>query len=89
MGRFLKRTGFLLAAIFLVVFGITFAAKNPQFITLAYYGWNWEGRLSIALMAVLILGFTLGITPGLWIAFRARRRARRSTRSTGLTNGHP
>ena len=89
MGRFLKRTGWLLGAAALIVFGFTFSAKNPQLVALAYYGWDWEGPLAIALMAVLLFGFILGIVPGLWIAFFARRKARRATRGASPPNGRP
>ena len=57
-----------------IVVGITFAAQNPQEISLSYYfNLSWQGPLVFALLGALAAGFILAAVP-LWIrAFRLRR----------------
>ena len=58
-----------------IVVGITFAAQNPQDISLSYYfNLTWRGPLVFALMVALAAGFMLAAIP-LWIRlFRLRRK---------------
>ncbi|HCX87623.1 MAG TPA: hypothetical protein DG761_06330 [Gammaproteobacteria bacterium] len=66
-----------------IVTGITFAAKNPQAISIAYYfDLAWEGPLVLALIAALAVGVLLGAAPLLLRIFRLKRKLA----SAGLTS---
>lgn len=71
MIRKLLITVLVLAAI---VLGITFAAQNPQEISISYYfNLSWRGPLVFALTGALFSGFVFAAVP-LWIRlFRLRR----------------
>ena len=58
-----------------IVVGITFAAQNPQEVSLSYYfNLSWQGPLVFALLGALAAGFIVAAVP-LWIrAFRLRRK---------------
>jgi len=58
-----------------IVLGLTFAAQNPQEISLSYYfNLSWRGPLVFALLGALVAGFILAAVP-LWIRlFRLRRK---------------
>ena len=74
MIRKLLLTVILLAT---VVLGVTFAAQNPQEISLSYYfNLNWHGPLVTALLGAVVVGFVLAAVP-LWIRLlRLRRKCR-------------
>jgi uncharacterized integral membrane protein len=58
-----------------IVAGVTFAAKNPQTISISYYfDLAWEGPLVLALIATLATGVLLGVTPLLLRIFRLKRK---------------
>ncbi len=66
-----------------IVAGITFAAKNPQTISISYYlDLAWEGPLVLALITALATGVLLGGTPLLLRIFRLKRKLA----SAGLTS---
>ena len=73
--RFIKKAIFFIALFLIVIFGMTFAAKNPQEVTLVYFNFLWEGKIVFALSAALLFGFFLGAVP---TAFFLGRRANRS-----------
>ena len=55
--------------------GVTFAAKNPQAVSLSYYfNLAWEGPLVIALVATLASGVFLGAAPLLLRIFQLKRK---------------
>ena len=58
--RFIKKAVFSVALFLIVIFGITFAAKNPQEVTLVYFDFLWEGKIVFALLAALLFGFFMG-----------------------------
>ena len=58
-----------------IVAGVTFAAKNPQTISISYYfDLAWEGPLVLALIAALATGVLLGAAPLLLRTFRLKRK---------------
>ena len=55
--------------------GVTFAAKNPQAVSLSYYfNLAWEGPLVIALVATLASGVFLGAAPLLLRILQLKRK---------------
>ena len=55
--------------------GVTFAAKNPQSVSLSYYfNLAWEGPLVIALVATLACGVFLGAAPLLLRILQLKRK---------------
>ena len=55
--------------------GVTFAAKNPQSVSLSYYfNLAWEGPLVIALVTTLASGVFLGAAPLLLRIFQLKRK---------------
>ena len=55
--------------------GVTFAAKNPQAVSLSYYfNLAWEGPLVIALVATLASGVFLGAAPLLLRLLQLKRK---------------
>ena len=77
MRNFLKKLLWVLALAVVVVLGATFASQNVQLISIVYFDWRWEGSLLVALFFALFSGFVLGVLPGWWSAFLARRELRR------------
>ena len=61
--RFIKKAVFSVALFLIVVFGMTFAAKNPQEVTLVYFNFLWKGKIVFALLVALLFGFFLGAVP--------------------------
>jgi len=58
-----------------IMAGVTFAAKNPQSISISYYlDLAWEGPLVLALITALATGVLLGGTPLLLRIFRLKRK---------------
>ena len=58
-----------------VVVGVTFAAKNPQTVSISYYfDLVWEGPLVIALVVALVAGVVLGGIPSLLRIFQLKRK---------------
>jgi lipopolysaccharide assembly protein A len=70
----MKRVFYLVVIAVTLLFGITFAVKNHQDIELAYYfGLQWRGPLSIALLSSLAVGVVVGYLAGLRMVIRMQR----------------
>lgn len=70
----MKRIFYLIVVFVTLVFGVTFAFQNRQDIDLAYYfGLNWHGSLSLALLATLAIGVAVGYLAGLGMVIRMQR----------------
>ncbi len=77
----MKRLFYLILFVVILVFGISFAVKNPQTVDVQYYfNLHWNGSLSILLVIVLALGALLGVLmTSVWV-LRARRQVSRAQR---------
>lgn len=71
--RFIKKAVLSAALMMIFFFGITFAAKNTQDVTLVYFDFLWEGKIVFALLAALLSGFLLGGVPTGAALFLCRR----------------
>ena len=72
-----------------VVVGVTFAAKNPQAVSISYYfDLAWEGPLVIALVLALVAGVVLGGVPSLLRIFQLKRKLN-ALRSAGSVGAQP
>lgn len=70
---------YLLLALVVLLFGISFALKNPQSVEVAYYfGIDWSGSLSWLLVITLAVGALLGVLFTLGWAIKAKRQAARA-----------
>lgn len=77
----MKRLFYLILFIIFLVLGMSFAAKNPQFVEVNYYfDFHREISLAILLLIVLALGAVLGVLLTLSWVFRAKRQASRARR---------
>ena len=71
----LKKLLTTVAILISVGVGVTFAAKNPQAVSLSYYfNLAWEGPLVIALVATLASGVFLGVAPLLLRILQLKRK---------------
>ena len=71
----LKKLLTTVAMLISVGVGVTFAAKNPQAVSLSYYfNLAWEGPLVIALVATLASGVFLGAAPLLLRILQLKRK---------------
>jgi putative membrane protein len=81
----MKRILYATAALAAVFFGTTFAIRNNQAVQVSYYfGFDWSGPLSIALLVTFILGVVLGYVASLRTTVRMQRQlvhARKEIRS--------
>jgi putative membrane protein len=81
----MKRILYVTAALAAVFFGTTFAIRNNQVVQVSYYfGFEWSGPLSIALLVTFILGVLLGYAASLRTTVRMQRQlvhARKEIRS--------
>ena len=74
-GLMLKKLLTTVVTLIVVVAGVTFAAKNPQVISISYYfDLVWEGPLVIALITALLAGVVLGAAPLLLRVIQLKRR---------------
>jgi len=70
----MKRLTYLFIGFVVVLFGITFAIKNPQVVELHYYfGLEWKGSVALIMIVVLAIGTLLGYLAGLKTIMRMRR----------------
>jgi lipopolysaccharide assembly protein A len=70
----MKRIFYLVVIVITLVFGITFAIKNHQDVELVYYfGLQWRGPLSLALLTVLAIGVVVGYLAALRMVIRMQR----------------
>jgi lipopolysaccharide assembly protein A len=57
----MKRIIYVVAAVFALLIGITFAYHNRQEVEVAYYfGLQWKGPVSLALLTALVIGVAIG-----------------------------
>lgn len=80
----MKRIFYLLVIVITLLFGVTVVFQNPQEVELAYYfGLQWRGPISIALLVALALGVAVGYVASLRMVLRMQRQlvqARREVR---------
>ena len=69
----------------IIVLGATFAAQNPQEISLSYYfNLTWQGPLVVALFGALVAVFILAAIPLWFRLFCLRRKWVSSSASQGV-----
>lgn len=72
---------YLLLALIVLLFGISFALKNPQSVDVSwYFGLDWSGSLSWLLVITLCVGAVLGVLFTIGWVFKAKRRAAQARR---------
>lgn len=72
---------YLLLALVVLVFGISFALQNPGPVEVQYYfGLDWQGSLSVLLVITLAVGALLGVLFTLGWVIRAKRQAAQARR---------
>lgn len=72
---------YLLLALVVLVFGISFALKNTGSVSVTYYfGLDWSGSLSWLLVITLAVGALLGVLFTLGWVIKAKRQAARARR---------
>jgi len=77
----MKRVFYLLLGVAVMVFGLTFAYRNPQTIALKYhFGLSWEGPVSLILLGAFAFGVVLGVVASLALVVRMQRELRRAQR---------
>ena len=70
----MKRIIYTILAIFVLLIGIAFAVQNKQVVELNYYfGLQWIGPLSLALLTALALGVVAGYLASLRMVVRMQR----------------
>ena len=70
----MKRIFYTIVIAVTLLAGITFALKNHQVVVLRYYfGWEWSGSLSLALLASLAIGIAVGYVASLRMVIRMQR----------------
>jgi uncharacterized membrane protein YciS (DUF1049 family) len=80
----MKRLYYIIVFLVVLVAAISFVLKNPQPVEVFYYfGFHWEGSLSVLVFCVLAIGALLGTLLTLswvWRAKRERSAARREVK---------
>lgn len=72
---------YLLLALVVLVFGISFALNNTDSVTVTYYfGLDWSGSLSWLLVITLAAGALLGVLFTIGWVIRAKRQAAQARR---------
>ncbi len=70
----MKRVIYIVAAIFALAFGVTFGYHNQQAVEVGYYfGLQWKGPLSLALLATFTLGIVVGYLASVQAVVRMQR----------------
>jgi lipopolysaccharide assembly protein A len=70
----MKRVIYIVAVVFALVFGVTFAFHNRQTVEVGYYlGLQWQGPLSLALLAALSVGIVIGYLTSFQAVVRMQR----------------
>lgn len=70
----MKRIFYTIVVVVTLLIGITFVFQNRQLIDLHYYfGIQWTGPLSLALLTTLALGVAVGYLAGLRMVIRMQR----------------
>ena len=84
MRRFISRIFLIIVTLVIVVFGITFTAKNPETVELNYYfGLSAEGSIAVFLLIACGIGIVLGFLFSLNLAIKNRHRWKQAERSVG------
>ncbi len=85
----MKKLFFALVFLAVFVFGLTFAARNPQVVGIEYYfGIDVELPLTLLLLGSLVCGVVIGFVASLASGYRRRRRRQRAERAaTGAAPG--
>lgn len=70
----MKRVFYVVVALIVVFFGITFAFHNRQNVDLTYYfGISWSGPLALALLTAIAVGVVIGFLASLRTLLRLQR----------------
>ena len=70
----MKRVLYVVVAIVVIFFGITFAFHNRQNVDVNYYfGISWNGPLALALLTALAVGVVVGFLASLHTVLRLQR----------------
>ena len=81
MRRFISRIFLFIVTLMVVVFGITFTAKNPEMVELNYYfGLSAEGSVAVFLLIACGIGIVLGFLFSLNVATKNRHRWKQAER---------
>jgi len=68
------RVFYVVVAIVILFFGVTFAYQNRQTVDVSYYfGLSWNGPLALALLAAVAIGVVIGFLATLRIVLRLQR----------------
>lgn len=72
----MKRLFYIVVAIVVVLFGMTFAFQNRQTVDVNYYfGLSWNGPLALALLGAVAVGVVVGFLASLRAVLRLQREA--------------
>jgi putative membrane protein len=87
----MRRLLYTIVLLAVVLFGLSFAIRNPQTVELVYYfGLSWRAPLAVILAATLLAGFILGYLLSSLRALRARRElARLKRQASRQGQGNP
>lgn len=70
----MRRVIYIIIAIVVILFGMTFAFHNRQAVEIGYYfGLHWNGPLALALLATLTLGVAIGFLASLRSLLKLQR----------------
>jgi lipopolysaccharide assembly protein A len=70
----MKRVFYVIVAVVILFFGVTFAFQNRQNVDVSYYfGLSWNGPLALALLAAVAIGVGIGFLATLRTALRLQR----------------
>lgn len=70
----MKRAIYIISVLLALLFGVTFAFHNRQAVEIAYYlGFQWQGPLSLALLAALAVGIVIGYLASFQAVVRMQR----------------
>jgi len=81
----MKTILYLVVLVIAVVFGLTFAYKNPGDVAISYYGFNGEWRLVVVLLVTFIAGALFGLLLTVISNLKVRRQLSRAKREVKKT----
>jgi len=68
------RVFYVVVAVVILFFGVTFAYQNRQTVDVSYYfGLSWNGPLALALLAAVAIGVAIGFLATLRTVLRQQR----------------
>lgn len=73
---------YALAAMLMVLIGVTFPYMNNQQVELRYFGFSGEINLSLLLLCVLVAGAVLGFLGNAWALIKCRAQLARLKRQS-------